>query len=80
MLNTIANTKKEKYEGQAGALYPRPCLVLHLRPANFHARARTITNTKKKTKANTNTRKGQRQIQMLKKNEQDDFECKMVSW
>ena len=55
MLNTLTNTKKEKYEGQAGALYPRPCLVLHLRPANFHARAKTITNTKKKTKANTNT-------------------------
>ena len=42
MLNTIANTKKEKYKGQAGALYPRPCLVLHLRPANFHARAKTM--------------------------------------
>ena len=42
MLNTIANTKKEKYKGQAGTLYPRPCLVLHLRPANFHARAKTM--------------------------------------
>ena len=42
MLNTIANTKKEKYKGQAGGLYPRPCLVLHLRPANFHARATTM--------------------------------------